>query len=119
MKLKLEKAYRHTYATGSGDYFDSYDVLVKVIKDNPAWNPWERACCFTLHIHYYSRANEGHNWVLSSFSDEMDKIMQEEIGDSYKSYATRAAMMKDLEKIVARNKPLYYDKLKPIEYELA
>lgn len=53
----------------------------------------------------------------------MDGIMLEELGDSYKSYAKRAEMMKDLEKIVARKIPVHYKYVNgkdvPIKYELA
>lgn len=129
MKLKLEKAYRHSYARefGSDDkdwYLDAYNVLVKVKKENPEWNPWESVCSCTLHIHYNGRSNKyGHHWSVSGFSDEMDKIMLEELGDSYKSYATRKDMMKDLEKIVARNIPEHYKYVNgncvEIKYELA
>lgn len=128
MKLKLEKAYRHSYARefGSDDkgwYLDAYNVLVKVKKENKDWYPWEKVCC-TLNIHYNGRPNRlGHHWSVSGFSDKMDKIMLEELGDSYKSYATRKDMMKDLGKIVARNIPIRYKyengKHVPIKYELA
>ena len=129
MKLKLEKAYRHNYARefGSNDkewYLDAYNLLVKVKKENPEWYPWEGFCSCTLHIHYNGRPNRyGHHWSVSGFSDEMDKIMLEELGDSYKSYATREDMMKDLEKIVARNVPVHYKYVNghyvSIKYELA
>lgn len=129
MKLKLEKAYRHSYAQvfGSNDkdwYLDAYNVLVKVKKDNPSWCPWEKVCPCTLHIHYNGHANRyGHHWSVSGFSDEMDKIMLEVIGESYKSYATRKAMMKDIEKIVMRNRPVHYKMLEGkhvrFEYEFA
>lgn len=125
MKLKLEKAYRHDYARefGSNDkewYLDAYNVLVKVKKENPDWNPWEKVCSVTLHIHYHGDTNK---WSVSGFSDEMDGIMLEELGDSYKSYSKRAEMMKDLEKIVARQIPVHYKYVNgkdvPIKYELA
>lgn len=49
--------------------------------------------------------------------------MLEELGASYKSYAKREDMMKDLDKIVARNLPVRYryvdGKYVPIQYELA
>lgn len=125
MKLKLEKAYRHSYARefGSNDkdwYLDAYNVLVKVKKENPYWSPWEKVCSVTLNIHYHGHTNK---WSVSGFSDEMDRIMLEEFGDSYKSYAKRAEMMKDLEKIVARKIPVHYKYVNgkniPIKYELA
>lgn len=129
MKLKLGKAYRHSYARefGSDDkdrYVDAYNVLVKVKKDNPEWNPYEKVCPCTLHIHYNGHPNKyGHHWSVSGFSNEMDKIMLEEFGDSYKSYEKREEMMKDLEKIVARNIPVHYKYINgkhvPIKYELA
>jgi hypothetical protein len=129
MILKLEKAYRHSYARefGSDDkdwYVDAYKVLVKVKKDNPEWYPWEKVCPCTLRINYDGHPNRyGHHWSVSGFSEEMDKIMLEEFGDTYKSYATSKDMMKDLEKIVARNIPVHYkcvnDKFVPIKYELA
>lgn len=76
MKLKLEKAYRHSYARefGSNDkdwYLDAYNVLVKVKKENPYWSPWEKVCSVTLHIHYHGDTNK---WSVSGFSDEMDGI---------------------------------------------
>lgn len=129
MELKLEKAYRHSFAQefGSNDkdwYLDVYNVLVKVKRDNPDCFPWERVLSYSLNIHYSGHANmHGHHWSLSGFSDKMDRIMLEEIGASYKSYATRKSMMKDLEKIVARNKPVYYKRIDgrcvPFEYEMA
>lgn len=129
MKLKFEKAYRHDYAREFGSnkkdwYVDAYDVLVKVKKDNPEWYPWEKVCPCTLHIDYDGQPNRyGHHWSVSGFSDEMDKIMLEELGASYKSYATRKEMMKDLEKIVARKIPVHYKRVNgkyvPIKYELA
>lgn len=125
MILKLEKAYRHSYARefGRNDknwYLDAYYLCVKVKRENPEWDSWEHVCACTLHIHYNGRANMyGHHWTLSGFSDEMDKLMAEEIGDSWKSYATKEEMMKDLEKIVARKKPAYYRNNVRYEYELA
>ena len=119
MKLKLQKDFRHTYRFAPHDYFESYTLHVKVKKENPEWTPWESVCPCSLHIIYDSNENKyGHHWRVSSWSDRMDKQMNELLGSDFKSYPSRKEMLRDLQKIVLANRPVHYVMGKEIVYEL-
>ena len=125
MIIKLVKSYRHNYFQefGSNDktwYLDAYHAEIKVKKENPNWNPWEHFCYSSLHIHYDGHAfSDGSHWSLSSFSDKMDEVMKNVLGDTYLTFKKKKDLLAAIEKIVPFFPLCYYRNGNEFTYEFA
>lgn len=125
MEIKLVKAYRHNYFAefGSNDkngFLDVFHVEIKVKKENPEFNPWERFLGSTLHIHYEGHpfAN-GNHWSLSSFSDRTDEVMKKVFGETFLTFGKKKEVIAAIEKIVPHFPMVHYVNGKEIKYEFA
>lgn len=93
MRVKLIKAYRDAFG-------DAYRVYVKVLRDKPEYDPWERVLTGSFKVLKLDHAKTG-KWSVWSMTEGADKYMKERFGsDETRCFYTKAALCEFLVKII-------------------